>query len=73
MLNSGNFWQNYDSEFKPLRFELIILIESDFEFPGLPMIRTGILFMMQTNVVNTFSRKEKLIAILSVDNFNLST
>jgi len=29
--------------------------------------------MMQTKVVNTFSRKEKLMAILSVDIFSLYT
>lgn len=73
MLSYGNLWQNLDSEFYPLRLELIMRIESDLELPGLPIIRIGILFIKQTNVVNTFYLSEKLIAILSVDIFSLST
>ena len=64
MLSSGNFLQNYDSELLPLKFELIILIDSDFELPGLPIIKIGILFMIHIRVVKTFYRSEKLIAIL---------
>jgi len=65
--------QNLESEFKPLKFELIILMDKDFELPGLPMIRIGILFIKQTKVVKTFYLSEKLMAILSVDIFNLLT
>lgn len=64
ILNSGNCWQKLDSEFKPLKLELIILIERDFELPGFPMIKMGILFIKHTKVVNTFYLSEKLIAIL---------
>lgn len=64
MFSSGKFWQNLDSEFYPLRFELIILIERDLELPGFPIIKIGILFIKQIKVVNTFYLREKLIAIL---------
>ena len=63
--------QNLDSEFKPLKLELIILIDNDLELPGLPMIKMGILFIKQTSVVKTFYLSEKFIAILSVDIFSL--
>lgn len=53
-----------DSEFNPLKLELIILMERDLELPGLPMMRMGILFIRQTKVVNTFYLSEKLMAIL---------
>jgi len=29
--------------------------ESDFELPGLPIIKMGILFITQTNIAKTFS------------------
>jgi hypothetical protein len=64
MLSSGNWRQNLDSEFNPLKLELIILMERDLELPGLPMMRMGILFIRQTKVVNTFYLSEKLMAIL---------
>jgi hypothetical protein len=63
MLISGSFWQNKAFEFSPRRFELSILIDSDFELPGLPIIRIGILFIKQTNEVKTFSIKAELYAI----------
>ena len=57
----------------PLKFELIIRIDKDLEFPGLPIIRIGILFIMHTNVVNTFSRSEKLTATFYPLVLSLST
>jgi len=36
------------------------LIESDFELPGLPIIKIGILFIRQTKEVNIFSIKAEL-------------
>jgi hypothetical protein len=49
----------------PLRFEANRFTESDFELPGLPIIRMGILFMRQTNAVKVFYFKAEFIAILS--------
>lgn len=57
----------------PLRFELIIRIDKDLEFPGLPIIRIGILFIIQTKVVKTFSRSEKLTATFYPLVLSLST
>lgn len=71
ILSSGKSLQNFDSEFKPLKLELIILIDNDLELPGLPMIKIGILFIKQTSVVKTFYLSEKLIAILYVDILSL--
>jgi hypothetical protein len=60
MLIYGRFLQKRAVEFSPLRLELSILIDNDFELPGLPIIKTGILFIRQTNEVNTFSIKAEL-------------
>jgi len=38
-------------------------MDRDFELPGLPMIRMGILFIKQTSDVNMFSIKAELKAI----------
>ena len=73
MLNYGNFLQNYESEFAPFRFELIILIDNDLEFPGFPIISMGILFIIHIRVVNKFYLNEKFNAILSCGILSLLT
>jgi hypothetical protein len=70
---SGNFLQNYFYELLPLKLEINILIESDLELPGLPMMRMGILFMMQTIEVKIFSIRAELKAMFSSGDFSLCT
>ena len=38
-------------------------MDKDLEFPGFPIIRIGILFIRQINVVKMFYLSEKFIAI----------
>jgi hypothetical protein len=56
----------------PLRFEANKFTESDFELPGLPIIKIGILFIIQTKVVNVFSFKAEFLA-MSLGVFNFET
>lgn len=58
------FLNNSESELLPFKFEARILIERDLELPGLPIIKMGILFIIQTKVVKVFSIRAVLIAIL---------
>ena len=46
-----------------MRFDAKIFTERDLELPGFPIIRIGILFMIQANVVKVFSFKAKFYAI----------
>ena len=45
-------------------FEANKFTESDLELPGLPIIKMGILFIIQTKVVNVFSFKAEFLAML---------
>ena len=67
--------QNYESEFSPFKLDTIVLIDNDFEFPGFPIIKIGILFIKQAKRVNIFSLREKLVAIFSLSDgiFSLYT
>ncbi len=60
---AGNCLQNYDLEVYPLKFESIILTDNDFELPGLPIIKIGILLFKQTIVANKFYIRAELRAI----------
>jgi len=56
-------------ELSPLRLEFNILIDKDFELPGLPIIKIGILFITQTRDENTFSINAGLRAIFYYGSF----
>ena len=44
----------------PLIELLMIVLASDFELPGLPMRKSGILKLMHTTIIITFSRSALL-------------
>jgi hypothetical protein len=53
-MNSGNCLQYSFFENLPRRFELISFMDNDFELPGGPINSIGILFKIQTKLVNRF-------------------
>jgi len=59
----GNCLQKALVEYYPLRLEFSILIANDFELPGFPIMRIGILFIKQTRDVNMFYIRAELKAI----------
>lgn len=46
-----------------MKFESIILTDNDFELPGLPIIKIGILLFKQTIVANKFYIRAEFRAI----------
>jgi hypothetical protein len=55
MFISGKCLQKEFIEFAPLKLDFSIFIDKDFELPGFPIIKIGILFIKQTKDVNIFS------------------
>jgi len=47
----------------PFKFESSIFMEMDFELPGFPIMRMGILFIKHMRVAKRFSIKAALYAI----------
>jgi hypothetical protein len=70
ILIRGYFLQKVLCELYPLRLEQSIFMDSDFELPGFPIIKMGILFWMQTKLVNRLSIKAELKAIFSSGDLN---
>jgi hypothetical protein len=63
MLNSGNYWHILLFEFFPFKFDYKILTDKDFEFPGWPTIKTGILLIKQIRVTKIFYFNALFMAI----------
>ena len=56
LVTSLKFFKNSLDELIPFSEVLMIVFDSDFELPGLPMRKSGILTLTQTTIISTFSR-----------------
>ena len=64
-LTSLNFFSREVAEFFPLMDSLMIDLARDFELPGFPTRKRGILNSTQMAIMNTFSRRAAFLAMLS--------
>jgi len=63
MLIYGYFLQIYVLEPVPSKFDAKMFTDRDLELPGFPIIKIGILFIIQTKVVKIFSFRAEFSAI----------